>query len=242
MGDMRYCLEAGKRFLKEAVTVERNKSLQAYEAIEHLIMFEQLAPGTLVSEAMLMEKTGFGRTPVREALQRLARERMVEIHPSRGVLVPPASIESQLSLLELRRGLEDMAVSLAAQRAQPRQRDEMLSVCADLEQRGSMTLEEFAVFLKHMHELIVEAAHNEYLTAAMAPLQGLSRRFWFANVQDPDAEIATARRLHTCIMRAISSGDEAAAIAASRQLNDYLVEFAYGTLSSRRPAAGPVPA
>lgn len=222
--------------------VERNKSLQAYEAIERLIMFEQLAPGTLVSEAMLMEKTGFGRTPVREALQRLARERMVEIHPSRGVLVPPASIESQLSLLELRRGLEDIAVRLATQRAQPSQRDEMRSVCVDLEQKESLSLEDFAVFLKHMHELIVQAAHNDYLTAAMAPLQGLSRRFWFAHVQDQDAEIATARRLHTAILRAIAASDEAAAVTASRQLNDYLVEFAYGTLSARRPPVGSVPA
>lgn len=220
---------------------ERNKSVQAYDAIEHLIVFEQLAPGTLVSEAMLMERTGFGRTPVREALQRLARERMVEIHPSRGVLIPPASIESQLDLLELRRGIEDIAVRLAAQRAQRAQREEMLSVCEDLERRGTMGLEEFAVFLKQMHELIVEAAHNEYLKSAMAPLQGLSRRFWFVHVQDPDAEIATASRLHTDILRACASGDQEAAMAASRQLNDYLVEFAYSTLRARRQEAAAVP-
>ncbi|MBT2523431.1 GntR family transcriptional regulator [Arthrobacter sp. ISL-28] len=209
---------------------DRNKSLQAYDAIERLIVFQELAPGSLVSEALLMEKTGLGRTPVREALQRLARERLVEIHPSRGVLVPPASIESQLKLLELRRGLEDIAVRLAASRANKQQRDEMLAVCDDLEQRGDMSLDDFATYLKRMHELIVDAAHNEYLAVAMAPLQGLSRRFWFAHVKDPDAEIATARSMHLRILRAICAGKESEAMTASRKLNDYLVEFAYGTL------------
>jgi DNA-binding GntR family transcriptional regulator len=50
-----------------------------------------------------MEATGLGRTPVREALQRLARDRVVQIHPNRGVFVPEITVESQLRLLEIRR-------------------------------------------------------------------------------------------------------------------------------------------
>jgi DNA-binding GntR family transcriptional regulator len=211
---------------------DQNKSLQAYDAIERMIVFQELTPGALVSEAMLMEKTGFGRTPVREALQRLASERMVEIHPNRGVLVPPASIESQLKLLELRRVLEDAAVRLATQRVLPGQKAEMLSVCEELEKRDQTTLGDFAGSLKHIHELIVGAAHNEYLAVAMAPLQGLSRRFWFANIQDADKEMAAARGLHIRILRAICAGEENDASEASRKLNDYLVDFAYVTLPS----------
>ena len=68
---------------------------QAYEAIESMIILNELAPGRLISESMLMDLTGFGRTPVREALQRLDREAMVEIHPKRGVLVAPTCLWSR---------------------------------------------------------------------------------------------------------------------------------------------------
>jgi DNA-binding GntR family transcriptional regulator len=68
------------------------KAAQAYREIERLIVFQEIAPGALASESMLMEKTGLGRTPVREALQQLARNRMVEIHPNKGVLIPPTSV------------------------------------------------------------------------------------------------------------------------------------------------------
>ncbi len=210
---------------------EPNKTERAYEAIESMITFQELAPGSLVSESMLMERTGLGRTPVREALQRLARERMVEIHPSRGVFVPPASIEAQLKLLELRRTLEALAVRLATHRALAEQKHRMREVIERLQQ-GTPEVRAFGATLKRAHALIAEAAHNEYLSVAMAPLQGLSRRFWFAHLRDPERELRTASRLHGDILGAICHGDEEKAVTASTRLNDYLVDFAYATLKS----------
>ena len=94
-----------------------NKSELAYAWIEEMITFQDLPPGALVSESMLAERTGLSRTPVREALQRLAREGMIEIHPKRGILVAPLSVEAQLQLLEIRRSLEQLAVGLAVRRS-----------------------------------------------------------------------------------------------------------------------------
>ncbi|MGW0588154.1 FCD domain-containing protein [Streptosporangium sp. NPDC002607] len=88
----------------------------------------------------------------------------------------------------------------------------------------------FATILKRTHDLIVAAAHNEYISVAMAPLQGLSRRFWFAHLKDSAEELRTASRLHGDILRAICHGDETEAVNASTRLNDYLVDFAYATL------------
>ena len=209
---------------------EPNKTTRAYEAIEGMITFQELVPGSLISEAMLMERTGLGRTPVREALQRLARERMVEIHPNRGVFVPPASIEAQLKLLELRRSLEALAVRLATHRALAEQKRHMQEVIEQF-RRGVPDARAFDAILKQAHALIVEAAHNEYLSVAMAPLQGLSRRFWFAHLRDPESELRAASRLHGDILGAICHGDETEAVTASTRLNDYLVDFAYATLN-----------
>src|SRR6478735_4197415 len=142
--------------------VTPNKADQAFLDIERMIVLQDLPPGTLVSEKQLMERTGLGRTPVREALQRLARERLVEIHPNRGVLVPVASIEAQLKLLELRRTLEPFAVRLAALRATADQRSAARKLADDV--LGTpLTVNEFATFLRSAHALVVGATHNEYI-------------------------------------------------------------------------------
>jgi DNA-binding GntR family transcriptional regulator len=209
-----------------------NKTGQAFIEIERLIVLQEIAPGSLVSEKQLMELTGLGRTPVREALQRLARERLVEIHPNRGVLVPPSTVEDQLKLLELRRALEPFAVRLAASRATDTQRATARRLADDVID-APKSIDDFATFLRSAHALVVDAAHNEFVEVAMAPLQGLSRRFWFGNLGDPREDLSKAARLHHDILAAISDGDADAAERASLALSDYLVAFTYGTLPAR---------
>lgn len=209
-----------------------NKADQAFLQIERLIVLQELPPGTLVSEKQLMELTGLGRTPVREALQRLARERLVEIHANRGVLVPAVSIEAQLKLLELRRTLEPFAVRLAAQRANAHQR-RTAATLAEQVSDATASVDDFATFLREAHALVVSATHNEFVEVAMAPLQGLSRRFWFGNLTDPHQDLAEAAKLHAAILTAIAAGDAEAAEAASIALSDYLLTFAYATLPIR---------
>lgn len=198
-----------------------------------MITFQELAPGQLVSEAMLAGVTGVGRTPVREALQRLAREGMVEIHPSRGILVAPISVESQLDLLEIRRSVEELAVRLAARRADPTQRHAMFELAGALEVFGGDDHRAFSPLLKRSHGLIAAAARNPYLPVAMAPLQGLSRRFWLANLRDVAADLRDGADAHIAILRAIHEQDAERAARASLALNDYLVDFAHRTLRQR---------
>lgn len=209
------------------------KAEEAYQALEELIIFQELAPGSLVSEAQLTELTGLGRTPVREALQRLARHRMVQIYPNRGVLIPPTSIEEQLRLLELRLALERLAVRLACERATEADRTPMAEMVKKLG-HGGFAMREYAGTVRDTHGLIVRAAHNDYLADAIAPLQGLSRRFWFTHVRDEAREIASGSRLHRAILSAILERDRHRAVHEVRQLNDYLVDFAYSTIGHGR--------
>ncbi|MBO0680427.1 GntR family transcriptional regulator [Mycolicibacterium sp. S2-37] len=209
-----------------------NKADQAFLQIERLIVLQELPPGALVSEKQLMELTGLGRTPVREALQRLARERLVEIHANRGVLVSTASIEAQLKLLELRRTLEPFAVRLAAQRANAQQRRTAAALAEEVLD-ATKSVDDFATFLRDAHALVVSATQNEFIEVAMAPLQGLSRRFWFGNLTDPHQDLAQAGTLHNAILASIAAGDAAAAETASLALSDYLFAFTYATLPPR---------
>jgi DNA-binding GntR family transcriptional regulator len=205
------------------------KAEEAYHQIERMIVFRDIDPGSLVSESFLMERTGVGRTPVREALQRLARNRMVEIHANKGVLIPPISIEAQLRMLEVRRVLEALAVRLGSHRADSRDRAGM-QLMVDRLRQETFTLMAYAETVKETHDLIIAGAHNEYLAETMAPLQGLSRRFWYTHVVDEETEIKSGANLHVAILQAILGRDPDAAEAASHDLNDYLVSFSYATL------------
>ena len=213
--------------------VVKGKAEGAYEAIERMIISQEIPAGSLVSESMLTASTGFGRTPVREALQRLSREGMVQIHPSRGVLVPAASVESQLRLLELRRALERLAVQLACDRADAVQRAQM-SVMVERLTGDDFTLDSYLETVKETHHLIAAAAANDYLADALAPAQALSRRFWIAHMRDEKRQIETGSSLHRATLEAILAGDQPAAAAASAALIDYLVDFTYAALGGQR--------
>lgn len=208
------------------------KSAQAYKAIEAMILSGEVAPNSLVSEAQLMKMTGLGRTPVREALQQLSRNRLVEIYPSKGVLVPGVSVEEQLRILETRRALEVLAVSLACKRATEEERQAMTKMATFLSQ-NRLELPDYIGTVTETHDLIVSGAHNDHLTAAMAPLQGLSRRFWISRLQGKSREIEIGSNLHVSILEAIISQNSAAAEQASRDLNDYLVNFTLDSIGRK---------
>ncbi len=104
----------------------------AYLAIEKMIVTQSLRPGSMISENQLSEQLGCGRTPIREALQRLKFEGYVEIHPRRGVLVAPIDVLKQLELLEVRRPLERLVVRLAAERASDAERLEMHALAGEI--------------------------------------------------------------------------------------------------------------
>ena len=206
------------------------KAAKAYKAIESMILYEEILPDSLVSEAQLMDATGFGRTPVREALQQLSRNRMVEIYPSRGVLIPRVSVEAQLRILEARRVLEVLAVTLACERATDGERKSMSDLATYLSE-NQLAIRDYIGTVTETHELIVTGAHNEFLTTAMAPLQGLSRRFWIGRLKDRRREIDTGSELHTAILKSISEQNVEAAETASKALNNYLVKFALKSIS-----------
>ena len=90
---------------------------QAYFAIRDLIVTLELAPGEAISEPELTARLGIGRTPVREALRRLAQERLVEVYPRRGMFVTTVDVRDLARLCEVRAVLEPEAARLAAERA-----------------------------------------------------------------------------------------------------------------------------
>jgi DNA-binding GntR family transcriptional regulator len=202
---------------------------RAYRELEERIVTLQLAPGAVVTEASLAAMLGIGRTPIREALQRLARERLVTILPRRGILVAEENLTTELRLLELRREVERLLARSAARRAAAEQRRRFGEIAAGMEQAarsgddiGFMRLD------RDFNLLMLDAARNEFAAAAMTLMHGLSRRFWYIHYRAV-ADLPLAARLHAEVARAVAAGDAAAAASASDRLVDYIEAFARAT-------------
>jgi DNA-binding GntR family transcriptional regulator len=205
---------------------------QAYSLIEEEIVTLKLAPGSVVSEVQLSKRLGIGRTPIREALQRLAQAGLVLIMPRRGILVSEINVKSQLQLLEVRREVERLVARSAAERATATERarfhgiaDEMLSAAQTDNDLDFLRLDQ------EFNELSVAAARNEYAANVMRLMQPLSRRFWFIHYQAV-ADLPLCARLHAEVARAIANGDSAAAGANCDKLLGYIETFTRASLDS----------
>ena len=199
---------------------------RAYRDLEEEIVTLRIPPGAVVSEAILSRRLGVGRTPVREALQRLAREWLVVIMPRRGILVSEIDPVRQLRLLEARREIERFLARSAARRSTSPQRARFADIAAGMDEAARRADDlEFMRLDRAFNLLLLEAAGNEFAASAMSLMNGLSRRFWYMHHKEV-ADLPLAARLHAISARAIASGDQDAAGRASDQLVDYIQAFA----------------
>jgi DNA-binding GntR family transcriptional regulator len=153
-------------------------SEQAYECIKQEIVSLKLPPGSVINEAGLQEKLGLGRTPIREALKRLSLEKLVVIVPRRGMFVNEIGIRDLQQLFEMRLPLESLAARLAAERGTDEHWERMKSALSDLPETGANN-EALITIDKTCHEIIYEAADNEFLRDTLVTHYALSLRLWY---------------------------------------------------------------
>ncbi|HSC98243.1 MAG TPA: GntR family transcriptional regulator [Casimicrobiaceae bacterium] len=206
--------------------------VQAYERLEDLIVTQKVEPGSSVTEEDLVQLTGIGRTPVREALQRLAREGLVSIRPRAAIVVLEMTHARQLQLLEARAAHQERTVRLAARRADVDQRAKMLQLAKAVEDAAAIGDGELYLRIsRDIHSGLCEAARNEFLQRFMGSLYTLSRQFSFTHLREVD--IPRAAGMHAAILRAVAARNEAGAAEASQRMMAFLLEF---TEHSRRSA------
>src|SRR5579883_131257 len=208
---------------------------RAYRALEEEIVTLQIAPGTVVSEALLSQRLGLGRTPVREALQRLARERLVQILPRRGIVVSEIEVASQLRLIEVRRELERLLARSAARHASDADRQKFRRIAEGMEKAAEENDDLAFMRLDRAFNLkMLEEIGNEFAAAAMGLMNGLSRRFWYYHYKQV-ADLPLAARLHAEVARRVAEGEPEAAAHASDALLDYIQDVTRRTVTGSGP-------
>jgi len=118
--------------VSSAATPPVSLAQQAYDVLEEKLVTLALPPGTRVSEGQLIEMTGFGRTPVREAIQRLAQQELFLVLPRKGLVVTPINRASMVHILEVRKPIERVIVYRAALNAMDGQRSEIAAIARKL--------------------------------------------------------------------------------------------------------------
>jgi len=193
---------------------------RAYYAIRELIVTLELPPGSVVREPELTERLGIGRTPVREALRRLAQERLVEVFPRRGMFVTKVDVRDLARLCEVRLALEPEAARLAAERATQGDLAELRDVLAELDVRRKRDPRALIDLDERIHRAIYHASHNPYLAETLEQYYAHALRIWMVALARTD--IGAAVGGHHAVLEAVVRGDGA---RAARLMREHVESF-----------------
>jgi DNA-binding GntR family transcriptional regulator len=187
---------------------------KAYRALERSIVTLELAPGSVATEGALIEHVAMGRTPVREAIQRLAWEGLIDVRPRAGLVIAPLRPGDWLRVLDARRGVDGLLASSAA-RFVTRPVAEMFRQAA-LSMQQSAVLGDAVAFLeadKALDGAMAAASHNPFA----ARVASTDTQQSFLVCFQREAGLAGAADHHVDIIRAIVGRDaERARLKAER--------------------------
>ncbi|MBB3039185.1 GntR family transcriptional regulator [Hoyosella altamirensis] len=194
--------------LLDALPVAGTHADRAYEIVRERLIMLDIRPGEPINDDRLADEMGFGRTPVREALKRLERERLVVAYPRRGTFATGVDMTDLSDISEIRKQLEPSAAARAARSASLETRDR-LSALADEIADISPDEDPREVLRKdiRVHREIYRAAGNPYLEDILVSLDSHATRIWCLFL-DRLPDVASHVVEHVALLRAIVDGDE----------------------------------
>jgi DNA-binding GntR family transcriptional regulator len=195
---------------------------EAYNLIRSKIITLELKPGSLISEADLMSRLNFGRTPIREALRLLANEKLVVVYPRRGMFISSVNVESLSEISEVRSVLEIRAAELAALRST--KSDQVTTRALIKEIDGIANEPDMAKLIQldqRIHHHVYECTHNEFLASTLDQYYAHALRIWFLAL-DRIEGLSQAIFEHRALLEAISNNDVPAAALA---MHDHVEGF-----------------
>lgn len=196
------------------MTPQQRLSDSLYQRLRDQIITLDLAPGKPLAEKELMRELGTGRTPLRDALQRLAGEGLVVVVPRQGTFVASVNVADLRSIMEIRLLLEPYAAQLCAQRATAGDLAAMRRVLDETDEPGDRQ-RQYKLDLA-FHHAVNTAARNKHMAVFLESLQVQSIRF-FRHLQAARQSLDEIRQEHYQIVEALERRDAEAAAALMRR-------------------------
>jgi DNA-binding GntR family transcriptional regulator len=198
----------------------------AYDYIKDRIISQEFPPASPVDTKQLMKQLEVGKTPLREALQRLAFEKLIVISPRRGTFVSDISIIQLQQAFDARLLVERYTARVAATTMTEEQIAALRDLFKGTDEIASRSdyMESISVD-QRFHYLIAEASHNEYLRDFLSMLLPVTMRFWHyvhSLAKNSGAKIREAHRRHFPVIEALASGDPN---TAERAMANHIITF-----------------
>lgn len=180
---------------------------EVFYTLREAILKGNLKPGTRLKEISLANELGVSRTPVRDAIRKLELEGLVVMEANKGACVAEIARQELNDVLELRRGLEELAIRKACERITD---EELQNLEKAAEEFGSLVsgrdLKELAEADVHFHDVIYRASHNRRLVQLLNNLREQMYRFRMEYLKD-EASRKLLDAEHKEIVRAIREKD-----------------------------------
>jgi DNA-binding GntR family transcriptional regulator len=195
---------------------------RAYAALRDRIVTLAIEPGAPIDEDSLGQELGMGRTPVREAIKRLALENLVVVYPRRGTFASEINITDLADISDVRTQLEGQAAFRAAQRLTPTQRVELEQLRGDLaDLAGSHDRDALMTLDARVHRFIYACTANPFMQGTLDHYFNLSLRIWYL-VLDRLPDLPASVHEHDAALAAIATGD---AETARKVLAEHVATF-----------------
>jgi DNA-binding GntR family transcriptional regulator len=180
---------------------------RAYNDLRDRIVTLRIPPGAPIDEDLLGDELEMGRTPVREAIKRLALENLVTVFPRRGTFASEINITDLAHISDVRVQLESHAAYRAAERITDPQRAELELLLEDLAgSQGSDDVDALMELDARVHRFIYRCAGNPYMEATLSRYLNLSLRIWYL-VLDRLPHLFARVHEHEDVLHAIAAGD-----------------------------------
>jgi DNA-binding GntR family transcriptional regulator len=179
---------------------------RAYRALRDRLVTLRIPPGSPIAEDAIGRELKMGRTPVREAIKRLALENLVTVFPRRGTFASEINITDLAHISDVRAQLEGHAAYRAAERITDAQRTELAGLLVELDvRRGAGDLEMLMELDATVHRFIYRCAGNPFLEETLGRYLNLSLRIWYL-VIDRLPHLFARVHEHEEVLHAIESG------------------------------------
>lgn len=195
---------------------------RAYEELRRMIITHELPPGTTIDERELMDQLEIGRTPLREAMLRLAHERLIVRSPRRGAWVSQLSLTDIQQLNEARQLVEPPIARLAAEHVTPATGQQLRTMLQRTDKQVAQgDFASLAIIDLEFHLLLGKLAANDYLTNFSMEINTSLLRYWHLSFRLADSGRVWFESHSELLERIISGDAEAAAAEAQRHIDSY---------------------
>lgn len=205
---------------------------KTYSIIEEKIVKLEYQPGSFITENFLEKNLKCGRTPIREAIQKLAGEGLIKVLPRKGLLITEININEQLSLVQVRREIERLMAKLAAKNSTINEKKQFKEISAAMKKCRQNDTVKFIKLDRQMNDLLSLSCGNEFVRRSIKLVASLSRRFWFYRNKGEIKDLIVMAKLHSAVCDAISQGNEKLAQSKSDKLMDYIENFTKDSINN----------